>query len=146
MKERMPILLALAAVFALLTGFHGGCSPGAHADPARIDRLVTAHIDDALDDLKATDAQRAQVHVLKSQLLQDGQKFAAGQREARKALVAQWDAAQPDAAQVHALIDARIDALRALAHETADSAIQLHGILTAEQRAQISKKIHRRME
>ncbi len=146
MKERMPILLALAAAFALLTGFHGGCGRGAHADPARIDRLVTEHIDDALDDLKATDAQRAQVHVLKDKLLQDGQKFAAGQREARKAFVAQWDAAQPDAAQVHALVDARVDALRALAHETADSAIRLHGILTPEQRAQVSKKIHRRME
>ncbi len=145
MRKSIPVLLAIAAGFVLLTGF-GHCGRDAHADPARVERIVTEHLDDALDDLKATDAQRAQVHGLKSQLLQDGQRFAAGQREARKALVAQWDAAQPDAAQVHALVDARMDALRSLAHETADAAIQLHGILTPDQRAQLSKKIHRRME
>ncbi len=144
MKERMPMVLALAAGFLVLTGF-GRCGHGP-VDPARVDQMVTMHLDDALDDLKATDPQRAQVHALKDKLLQDGQKFAADQRQARQALVAQWDAAQPDGAQVHALVDARIDALRALAHEAADTAIQLHGILTPEQRAQISKKIHRRMD
>lgn len=138
-------LAALAAGFVLLTGFHGGCT-GHHPDPARIDKMVTAHLDDALDDLKATDAQRAQVLALKDKLLKDVAALRQGQADAKRALVAQWDSATPDRAAVHALVDARIDAIRAFAHEAADAGLDLHGILTPEQRAQISKKVHRRMD
>jgi len=149
MKEKMPLAIALAAAFALLTGFafHGGWGPcGRSHDPERVKQMVTAHLDDALDDLQASDAQRAQVQALKDRLLTDAQQLFASHRDAQQKLVEQWDSASPDRAQVYALVDARIDALRAMAHEAADAAIQLHGILTPEQRAQVSKKIHRRME
>jgi periplasmic protein CpxP/Spy len=149
MKEKIPLVMAIAAGFALLTGFafHGGWGPGARGhDPARMGQMVTAHLDEVLDDLKATDAQRTQILALKDKLLQDGQQRFAANRDAHQKLVAEWDSAQPNPAQIHAIIDARIDALRAMAHETADAAIQFHGILTPEQRAQVSKKVHRRME
>jgi Spy/CpxP family protein refolding chaperone len=142
MKRSIPFLLALLAGFTLLTGFRGGCG-GHHPDPARVDRMISAHLDDALDDLNATDAQRARIHDLKDRLVKDGQALAAGQREARRQLVAQWDSEKPEAAKVHALVDARIDALRAFAHQAADAALELHGTLTPEQRAKISKRVHR---
>lgn len=146
MKKTVPVLLGLAALFALATGFRGGCGGGHGRDPAAIDRMVTSHLEDALDDLDATPAQRAQVMALKDRLLQKGAALRQGGQETKKELVAQWDSAAPDRARVHALIDARIDAMRAFAHEAADGAVDLHGILTPEQRARISKKVHRHME
>ncbi len=146
MKKTVPVLLGLLTLFALATGFRGGCGGGHARDPAAIDRMVTSHLDDALDDLDATPAQRAQVMALKDRVLQQGAALRQGGAETKKALVAQWDSASPDRAAVHALIDARIDAMRAFAHQAADAAVDLHGILTPEQRAKISKKIHRHME
>ncbi|HEU4385016.1 MAG TPA: Spy/CpxP family protein refolding chaperone [Anaeromyxobacteraceae bacterium] len=145
MKKTVPVLLGLAALFALATGFRGGCGGHRH-DPASIDRMVTAHLEDALEDLDATPAQKGQVMALKDRVLQKGLALRQGGQETKKALVAQWDSASPDRAAVHALVDARIDAMRAFAHEAADAAVDLHGILTPEQRAKISKKVHRHME
>ncbi len=143
-KNALPAaLVAAAALLAIPTGC--GRHPG-HADAARVDRFVTAHLDDALDDLDATAPQRARVHELKDKLLKDGAALHQGQRDARRQLVAQWDSAAPDAARVHALVDARIDALRAFAHQAADAGLELHHLLTPEQRAKVSKRIHRRMD
>lgn len=143
MRKNVP-LVALAATAVLLV-VPAGCRHH-HADPARIDRFVTAHLDDALDDLDATAPQRQRVHQLKDKLLEDGAALRQGQRDARRQLVAQWDSDRPDAARVHALVDARIEALRAFAHEAADAGLELHGMLTPEQRAKVSKKIHRRVD
>lgn len=146
MKDTFHVFASLAVLFAVATtGFRGGCGGHGH-DPASIDRMVTARLDDALDDLDATPAQRAQVTALKDKLVQQGAALRQGGREARRELVAQWDSAAPDRARVHAIIDARADAMRAFAHKAADAAADLHDILTPEQRARISKKIHRRME
>ena len=145
MKKTVPVLLGLAAVFLLATGFRGGCGGHRH-DHARIDQMVTAHLEDALDDLDASEAQKGQVMALKDRLLKEGSALRQGGQETKRELVAQWDAPTPDRAKVHALIDARIDAMRAFAHQAADAAVDLHGILTPEQRAKISRKIHRRME
>ncbi len=141
-KSALPVALAASA---LLLAIPAGCGRH-HPDPARVDRFVTAHLDDALDDLDATAPQRTRVHELKDKLLKDGAALHQGQRDARKELVAQWDSAAPDAARVHALVDARIDAIRAFAHQAADAGLELHGLLTPEQRAKVSKKIHRRMD
>ncbi len=145
MKKTVPVLGGLAAALLLVTGFRGGCGAG-HADPAHIDRMVTSHLEDALEDIDATPAQKTQVMALKDRLLQQGAALRQGGGETRRQLLAQWDSATPDRAAVHALIDARIDAMRAFAHQAADAGLDLHGILTPEQRATISKKIHRRMD
>lgn len=146
MRDSTHVLASLAVLFAVGTaGFRGGCGGHAH-DPASVDRMVTSHLEDVLEDLDATPAQKTQVMALKDRLLQKGAALRQGGQEAKRALVAQWDSATPDRAAVHALIDARVDAMRAFAHQAADAAVDLHGILTPEQRARISKKIHRHQD
>ncbi len=61
-------------------------------------------------------------------------------------MLAQWQAEQPDASQVHAIVDGRADAMRKFADEVADAVLQVHGILTPDQRAIVTKKIQRHME
>jgi len=135
----LPVLLGAVA----LGGWGACCHHGGPPDPAKVNKMVTARVDDALEDLQATPDQKAKVLALKDQLLADGLALRTGQREARTAMVGFWDQAAPDAAKVHALIDARVDAMRKFAHEAADAGLQLHGILTPDQRAKVSKKIHR---
>ena len=134
--NRTPTLAGAFAGLALLTGFAGGCAAHHHPrDPAEVASFVSSHVDDMLDGLDATPAQRQQIHAITDKLVTDGLALRGGQADARKALVAQWDSAAPDRAQIHALIDQRIDALRAFAHEAADSAVDVHGLLTPDQRA-----------
>jgi Spy/CpxP family protein refolding chaperone len=136
-------VVAAAGTIALLGAFRGGgCGPHGR-DPAQVAAFVTARVDDALDDVDATPAQRAAIHAVKDRLLAGAQKVHADHAADHQALVAQWDAEKPDAAKLHALVDARIDEVRALAHEAVDSAIQVHDTLTPEQRAKISTKLHR---
>lgn len=137
------LLIAVAAV-----GLVGaGCSRGYHhgeTDPQKVSAWVGEHINDALDDLDATDAQRAKAHEIKERLVKDGFAVREGQKTARKELVAQWDSAAPDAARVKALIDERAEAYRGFAHKAADAMVEFHAVLTPEQRAEVSKKLHRR--
>ena len=45
-----------------------------------------------------------------------------------------------------ALVDARIDAMRTMAHEAVDAAAEVHATLTPEQRAQVSKRLRRHLD
>jgi Spy/CpxP family protein refolding chaperone len=140
-------VLALVS-FGLLSGFRGGgCGGhGGHAgfrDPARMERMVNARVDDVLDDFDASDAQREKVHAIKEKLLKKGLAQRDANRKARDEVIAQWKSDRPDAARLHALLDERIDAMRALGHEAVDSAVELHGTLTKEQKEKIQKRIDR---
>jgi protein CpxP len=143
MKKILSSLLVLAvlATGALtLTAFRH------HGDPAHFDRFVTHRVDDVLDDVKATDAQRQQVHAVVDKVVADGKTLHASHADVRTKLLALWQADQPDASQVHAIVDGRADAMKKFADEVADAVLQVHGILTPDQRAVVAKKIQRHME
>jgi Spy/CpxP family protein refolding chaperone len=133
----------LAAV-ALLAGFRGGCGGHRHGhDPAEVAAFVTDRVDDALDDLDATPEQRQRIHAVKDRLLAEGTRLRGARAETHREVIAQWDAAEPDAARLHALVDSRIEEMRAMAHQAVDAAVEVHGALTPEQRAKVSRKLHR---
>lgn len=144
MKNGKKIGIAVAAVVAVvaLGGFAAGRRHHPRS-PAEVQARVDARMGHALDALHATPEQRVQVKEIVDKVVADGLSLRAGQHDARAALVAQWNAATPDAAQVHALVDQRIDALRAFAHEAADAALKVHAILTPEQRAQVAQRLER---
>jgi periplasmic protein CpxP/Spy len=132
-------LVGLAAGALTLTAFR-------HShDPARMERFVTHRVDDLLDDVAATDAQRQQIHAIADKVVADGKALRAEHQGAHKELLALWQADQPDAARVHALIDARAATMKTFADEVADAMLQVHGILTPEQRAKVTKKLSRHM-
>ncbi len=135
------LVLAILAVGTLtLTAFRH------HGDHANFDQFVTHRVDDMLDDVKATDAQRQQITAIKDKLVADGKALHAAHADVRKELLAQWQSDQPDAARVHSLVDGRADAMKKFADEAADALLQVHGILTPDQRAQLTKKLQRHME
>jgi Spy/CpxP family protein refolding chaperone len=136
----------VAVAVVALTGFAGGCGAHRHGhgrDPAALAAFVTDRVDDALDDVDATPEQRTRIHAVKERLLAAGQQAKGGHREVHEALRAEWGAEQPDAARLHALVDARAEELKAFAHQAVDGAVEVHGILTPEQRAELTKRIDR---
>jgi periplasmic protein CpxP/Spy len=140
-KTLKRLLLGALAVMGLATaGLTLTAFRHSH-DPAQLDRMVTNRLDDLLDDVSATDAQRTQILALKDKLMADGKALHADHAGTRQQLVALWQADQPDAAKVHALVDGRADAMKKFADEVADAMIQVHGILTPEQRAKVADEI-----
>lgn len=113
---------------------------GGHAH-AKIKTFIDWRINDVLDDIEANTAQRDRVNAIKARMFEAAEGFAKSRPETRKAFLAQWNAATVDKAEVHRLIDERIDEIRAMAHQAADAAIEVHGTLDPTQRAAITKMI-----
>lgn len=155
MKKTLITLAGVAAVavgYLALTGFRGpghgfgghGC--GGHRDPARMERMISSHLDDVLDDLSATPEQRAKITAVKDRLVEEGKALRAGKADVHKDLLAQWESPNPDVSKLHGLIDERGDAMQGFAHKVADGLAEVHAILTPEQRAQLAKKARRHHE
>ncbi len=143
MKKAIALALVLAAGVVTLTAFrHAGFGPHGR-DPAKVAAYVKAHVDDVLDDVNATPDQRQQIQALVSGVLDQAKTVHQGQADAHEQLLAAWEADQPDAAALHALVDQRVDQMRALAHAAVDAGVKAHGILTPDQRAKITKKLQR---
>ena len=147
MKKILTVGSAILAV-VLLSGFgwRGGHHGGWGRDPERIKQFVTWRLDDKLEDLKATEAQKKSIHALKDRLFEDGKQVMADHQAVRAEAFAQLSSEQPDAAKLHALVDARFDAMRALAHKATDAALEAHKVLTPEQRKALADEFRERME
>jgi Spy/CpxP family protein refolding chaperone len=142
MNRTVITLAGLAGVFTL-AGWGGRCGHPRSHDPAEMAAFVTDRVDDALDDLDATDAQRQQIHAIKDRLLAKAAGLHDGKEKVHAEVLAQWQSPNPDRARLHAIVDERFAAMRALAHDAVDAGVDVHGILTPEQRAKLTKKVER---
>jgi Spy/CpxP family protein refolding chaperone len=144
----IQLLLAIGAIALLGTGLAAGChrGPGGHhRDPAKVAAFVTERVDDALDDVDATPAQRERILAIKDRLLAEGAKLHGDRGAVHAELLAEWKAETVDRAKLHARVDERIEALRAFAHAAVDGAADAHDALTPEQRAKVARKVERRL-
>jgi protein CpxP len=137
MKKGIVIAVGSVASLVLLAGF---ASRMGHS-PERAYQHITERVNSLLDQVKATDAQRAQVNQIKDQLFKQGVEIKQSERQLMQELLSKWDAAQVNADEVHALVDQRVDAHRAFAQKVADALIQIHDVLTPEQRAQVKQEL-----
>jgi Spy/CpxP family protein refolding chaperone len=140
--------LSLASVLTLAVVTLGATGCGRHhrPDPARMEKMVTHQVDDALDDLKATPEQRQKIGAVKDRLLASGRAMHGDRQATVKEALELWEAQGFDRARALSLVDARIDAMRTMAHQAVDAAAEVHATLTPEQRAQVSKKLHRHLD
>jgi len=143
MRRNIVIGLALAVGVVALAGFGRGWHH--RHDPERMAEFVTERVDDALDDVDATPEQRERIHAVKDRMLARAKELHGDRAAGRAAILEAWKAEAPDASKLHALVDERADAMRALAHEAVNAGVEVHGILTPEQRAKLAEKAERRM-
>jgi len=128
---------ALFAAIALLAGF-------AVQGPMHSKRpygFLSYRINSMLDEIHASDAQRAQVNAIKDELFNEGLALKQANRNLRTDLVAEWDSKVIDSAKIHALVNDRVEAFRAFANKVADDAIKVHDLLTPDQRAQLKAEL-----
>lgn len=146
LKGRRSKIIA-AAITALLafTAVAGARGWFGHhrMDPERVASFVEDRFEDAVKLLDATEAQQAKLKPIVDNLLDEGLAVMKTRGQLKDTLLGEWASEKPDAEAVHAAIDARIDEMRALAHKAADAAIDVHGILTPDQRQQITDRVSR---
>jgi periplasmic protein CpxP/Spy len=144
LKQILVGAVAVTSLAACGGGYGGGASVNSKERLERAKKFVDWRVDDALDDLDGTDAQKAQVKQVTDKLFVEAAPALEANQAARAGLVEQWGTANPDATKVHAIVDERAQALTGFAHKVADAALELHRILTPEQRAKITKEIQER--
>jgi periplasmic protein CpxP/Spy len=139
------IAIAASAVLAvvLLSGFRGG---GWSRDPERIKQMITWKLDDRLEDLNATESQKQAVNTVKDRLFEDGKRLAEEHQATRQEVLTQLESDYPDAQKLHGIVDTRIDAVRAFAHKVVDAALEVHKVLSPEQRKQLSTEYREKMD
>jgi protein CpxP len=147
MKKNLLAAVSFAAVLTAGVAVLGLAGCGHHRpDPARMEKMVTHQVDDALDDLKATPEQRQKITAVKDRLLAQGKAMRGDHRANVKEALGLWEASSFDSARALALVDNRIDAMRAMAHEAVGAVADVHQTLTPEQRAQVAKRLRRHVE
>jgi protein CpxP len=138
LKRILVVALAIAGIGTLAAWKHGGH----HGD---LSAMVGARVDKVLDEVNATPDQRAKITAIRDRLVEKAKALHAGRKGDLQAALAQWDSPNPDRNAIHARIDQHAQATQAFAHEVADALVEVHGILTPDQRATLSKKWHQRL-
>lgn len=135
-------VLALAAGGACILGvgaLKAHAHPGFrfHGDHAMVHRFVDFAVNEKLDEIQATDEQKAKVREIKDRLMKDGQALREGHAGLHEQMLALLAQDNPDPAQVKALVRQRTDALVRFGDEAADALVELHGVLTPAQRQKL---------
>lgn len=144
-KSRKPLLfVAVVSLVALgATAVYAGPWFGGEKSE-RIKTFVHWKLDDVLDDLDATDAQRSRITPLADQLVDSAMTRFSDQDVFREELLALWQAPKADAEAARAKVQARIENARGLAYEAIDAAAAVHAALDPAQRAALAEQIEAR--
>lgn len=144
------------AVLALAVGGVGVLGAGAlhahargmsgHRDHAMRRKFIDFMVNEKLDALGATDAQKQKVREIKDRLLEDAQALHPDRALFRREILALLEQDNPDPARLKALVHERTLALTRFADEAVDAAVELHGVLTPEQRQKLRAEVPEHME
>ncbi|MCC6336959.1 MAG: periplasmic heavy metal sensor [Myxococcales bacterium] len=138
----MKTLMLTGALGLTLAVGATGCGRGADR-LERAEKLVDWKVADAMDDLDATPRQAERAQGLAKGLVVEARPLVKQALEARDVLIAEWKTNKPDSAKVHAVVDSQLDAARGFVHRVADAAIELHGLLTPEQRDEVTARFEK---
>jgi Spy/CpxP family protein refolding chaperone len=152
MKRRTWLGLAAIPVVAVMTGAaalaawaHGGPGgPGMHGRMMK--RMVSAALDEALDQAKVTPEQRAAIHAARDRAFAAADAHQPDRRAHREEVLALFEADRIDPARVEAL-----HATMKQRHETLHAAVtqavmEIHATLTPEQRRVVAQFVREHTE
>ncbi|MEW5739210.1 MAG: Spy/CpxP family protein refolding chaperone [Myxococcota bacterium] len=138
----MKTLMLTGALGLTLAVGATGCGRGADR-LERAEKMADWKVADAMDELDATPQQTERAQALAKGLVIDAKPLVKQGLEARDALISEWKASRPDSTKIHALVDAQLEAVRGFVHKVADAAIELHGLLTPEQRDEVTARLEK---
>jgi len=115
-------------------------------DPERMEKFTSYMVDDVLDDLDAIDAQRRDIHSIKSKVLAEIRDMHADRQDHHAVILDEMKKDTPDADKLHAMVDDKAEKMRAFAHRLVDYGVEVHQILDREQRAKLVQKVNEHLE
>lgn len=102
-----------------------------------------------LDRIDATEEQRTQIRELHRRMAEQRRMARDEKMEIHREMMELWNSEEPDREQVQALVDRQVELFREGAQRRADAGLELHGILTPEQRNEVTQMMeehHRKMQ
>lgn len=136
--------LALAAGLATVAGMHGGTAghgPHGPQGPMVVPHMVEWLVDNVLENLDATESQRAKVLGVKDRVMSEAKVLHDAHDATHAEFKRQWDLDKMDAARLHSLVDARLDEMRRVLHTAVDGIVEVHDTLTPEQRRTLTARV-----
>jgi periplasmic protein CpxP/Spy len=139
---------AKMAVLALATGgigifglgawkVHAQGGLGGHRNLLMMRKFIDFAVNERLDEIGASEAQKQKIREVKDRLLKDGRALHESHAALREKVLALLAQDNPDPAQLKALIREGTDALSHFGDEAADALVEIHGTLTPEQRQKV---------
>jgi protein CpxP len=131
---------AAAAMLVIGGAVAVSCSHGGHGKmtPERMKTIATWKVNDVLDDVDATSAQRKVVLDQTYKVIADFGKLHAQSEGDHEKLIAELVSSQPRADVINAMVDERIDAFRAFMHRSVDALLVANAALSVDQREQLA--------
>lgn len=132
--------LLLGAGLVAVAGQH--VAHEGHAEgPMALPHMVEWLVDNALENVGASESQRAKVLAVKERVMSSAQALHGTHDATHEEFKRQWDLATMDAPRLHSLVDARIDELRRVLHTAVDGIVEVHDTLTPEQRRMLTARV-----
>jgi periplasmic protein CpxP/Spy len=123
------------------------CSHGhGKMTPERMKTIVTWKVNDVLDDIDATSAQRKVILDAAYKVLADFGKLHAQGEADREKLLAELESSQPREAVIDAMIDTHLEAFKGFLHRTVGTLLAANTVLDREQRAQLAEMARAHMQ
>lgn len=114
---------------------------GPPASPEEAKQRAAARLEKGLDSIEATDAQKKALRPIAESLVAEAAPLLDDRDVILAAVTTAWKSERPDAASLHALVDAEAAKINDVARTAAESFVEAHAILTPEQRATLATKM-----
>jgi Spy/CpxP family protein refolding chaperone len=141
-KRKLIVAIAGIAIVGIAGSVYATSGYGSEC-AAKKERKVRAQVERVLDKLDATQLQRDHIAAEVDNAVAAIWELRDDQREMREAILSEWSKDTPNREALHTLVDQKLEEIRAAAHELVDSGLEVHGVLTPEQRKRVSKKLQR---
>lgn len=138
------MLTALAAMPFLLNG----CRGPKHGPPDMrvVDMIVSYKLDEVLDEIHATDDQRNEFHDVKTWILLSIEERMEEKRLDRAIFMQELMSDVPDARHLHAILQERLESKNEMAKDILDAVLDLHALLTREQREKLFQILNKKFK
>lgn len=153
MKMLATILGAVTAgALATVVSVHGaGAESRHHGDAAAmmLPHIVDHLAGELLDGGGAYDLtqdQRQKITAVRDRIRSQAEALHVAHDATHEELKKEWVAAAMDGVKMHAMVDARVDELRRVLQSSVDGVVEIHDLLTAEQRQTLADRIEARHE
>ncbi len=138
MRKKNLVIIAVASAFVLVAGaaiaFPGDGDGKRPMRQGRMEKMFPHQIERLCDAIGATDEQCALAHEVKDKLFESGKAIHEQGRDSRKQMLEIFKQDSPDVAAMRSIVDADLEQKKAFAYEAIDAALEVHAVLTVEQR------------